>query len=417
MKKLSISICLMFISIPAFTQWIIVDTVAARYLGAPYEIDYNIRYATDGTFYLFYTDDSPSMSTPPTIVVQKTINDGKNWSSLIDWTDYSYSAYDLNFPTADTGFFSYNWGAQSHLVKTTNGGSTWTYLTNSGPSVLFFINPRKGYGMHGNIVYRYENDSVFPVDTIHASTWQQRLFFTKNKTGYLTYSVNYFQSIRHSVLKSTDDGNSWNVVLTDTTRNFYNLFFLSDSIGYISSDSGKIFKTLNAGDTWEILSSGNDYLSSFSFTSINEGYAVGSSGVMRTIDGGYSWQQQSIPNVRPYDIKMINDTVGYITAITYSGAYAYTLVLKTAIGPNSEGDIQLKESALNFYPNPASTNLTIEISQKSEIEISNIDGQIIKTLNLNENHRSIDISHLSKGIYIIKAKTDKTIVTKIFIKQ
>ena len=46
------------------------------------------------------------------------------------------------------------------------------------------------------------------------------------------------------------------------------------------------------------------------------------------------------------------------------------------------------------------------------IEISNIEGQIIKKAILDSGKTSIDVGDLSSGIYILKATTDKEIITK-----
>lgn len=76
-------------------------------------------------------------------------------------------------------------------------------------------------------------------------------------------------------------------------------------------------------------------------------------------------------------------------------------------------------NSLNFsvFPNPASDKLTIECNQKASLEILNMEGQIIQTIHNGGKKTTIDLVNLSSGIYIIKAKTDKGITVKKFIKQ
>jgi hypothetical protein len=76
-----------------------------------------------------------------------------------------------------------------------------------------------------------------------------------------------------------------------------------------------------------------------------------------------------------------------------------------------------ENSLLIIYPNPANNNLTIETSETSAIEILNLEGQIVKTVKSNGDVTTIDVSSLSGGVYIIRAKTDHEIATKKFIKQ
>jgi len=72
---------------------------------------------------------------------------------------------------------------------------------------------------------------------------------------------------------------------------------------------------------------------------------------------------------------------------------------------------------ISVYPNPANDIITILIPQNATIEIINIEGEIIKTINNNDKEIQIDLKNLSSGIYIIKAITENGIITKKFIKQ
>jgi len=83
---------------------------------------------------------------------------------------------------------------------------------------------------------------------------------------------------------------------------------------------------------------------------------------------------------------------------------------------------RVKEIETNVFPNPATDKITINVPAKSVstaigMEIINIRGQVVKSLKINDNSVNMDISDLSKGVYIIKIQTDKEIVTKKFIKE
>ncbi|MFH0866218.1 MAG: T9SS type A sorting domain-containing protein [Bacteroidota bacterium] len=72
---------------------------------------------------------------------------------------------------------------------------------------------------------------------------------------------------------------------------------------------------------------------------------------------------------------------------------------------------------LKINPNPATDNIIIESPQQTVIEISNIQGQIIKSITANENHTTINISDFAKGMYFVKVKTVNRFAVKKFIKQ
>lgn len=61
-----------------------------------------------------------------------------------------------------------------------------------------------------------------------------------------------------------------------------------------------------------------------------------------------------------------------------------------------------------LYPNPTTGMLTIEIvgSDNAEVDVLNIQGQVIKTVRLNNGENNLDISELNQGIYFVKVKTE-----------
>ncbi len=77
----------------------------------------------------------------------------------------------------------------------------------------------------------------------------------------------------------------------------------------------------------------------------------------------------------------------------------------------------LNSENVKIFPNPANDIITISIPQQATIEITNIQGQIIKTLNITNQETTIDVSGLSGGVYIIKVMSDKRVVVRKLIKQ
>ena len=73
--------------------------------------------------------------------------------------------------------------------------------------------------------------------------------------------------------------------------------------------------------------------------------------------------------------------------------------------------------SFKIYPNPTTENLTIETSQSSTIEISNIQGQLIKTLKTTGTKTNLNVSSFPSGVYIVEVKTEKGIAVKKFVKE
>ena len=86
--------------------------------------------------------------------------------------------------------------------------------------------------------------------------------------------------------------------------------------------------------------------------------------------------------------------------------------------PTSLGTSRFEKSNLKVYPNPATTNVTIEAYNTIErVSIFNILGQEVLSKNPKANSTSLDISNLQKGTYILRTTSEgKTETTKVLKK-
>jgi hypothetical protein len=82
------------------------------------------------------------------------------------------------------------------------------------------------------------------------------------------------------------------------------------------------------------------------------------------------------------------------------------------------GIVELSQAAqLKIYPNPVKNELRIESGELTieNVEIADLQGKTVSTFNNAGN--KINVSHLSAGIYLLKIKTDKGVVTGKFVKE
>jgi uncharacterized repeat protein (TIGR03803 family) len=76
-----------------------------------------------------------------------------------------------------------------------------------------------------------------------------------------------------------------------------------------------------------------------------------------------------------------------------------------------------KSENVIIFPNPAVNSITIESSQNAIIEIRNTQGQLMRIISAINNKETIDVSSLSKGVYIIETKTEKGFAVNKFVKE
>jgi hypothetical protein len=120
-----------------------------------------------------------------------------------------------------------------------------------------------------------------------------------------------------------------------------------------------------------------------------------------------------------HDNKMIEfgeltNTVMHRSAILYEGCNTLNFVFNN--DSNLVNVEQMKYNDFNIYPNPATNHFVINSSiTPSSISIINITGQtVFSSNNINSFSKTIDVSELPAGIYLVKAIIEnKKYITKI----
>ncbi|MEP2274011.1 MAG: T9SS type A sorting domain-containing protein, partial [Reichenbachiella sp.] len=71
---------------------------------------------------------------------------------------------------------------------------------------------------------------------------------------------------------------------------------------------------------------------------------------------------------------------------------------------------------IQVYPNPASEWITVKgLTSQAELQLINLDGQLMKQQTINSSDR-IDVSTLSKGVYVLRVSEENSYTTtKILI--
>jgi D-alanyl-D-alanine carboxypeptidase len=107
-------------------------------------------------------------------------------------------------------------------------------------------------------------------------------------------------------------------------------------------------------------------------------------------------------------VVMQNSENGDAQAFNYLFLTAFNYVLTSDIEEN------IKSISSCIYPNPASGLITVEISKQTAIEISNIQGQLLKSILVEGDKNSIEISDFESGMYIIRVFTINGIMKEIY---
>ncbi|MBK8954166.1 MAG: hypothetical protein IPM34_01230 [Saprospiraceae bacterium] len=137
---------------------------------------------------------------------------------------------------------------------------------------------------------------------------------------FLNDSVVYMSGNNGIIIRSTDGGMNWKTLTTNVTEQIWGIYFSSAKIGYAVGSNGLIMRTTNGGNDWEIRPSGTNHLF-YKVTVTPSGvcFASGSNILLRSEDSGDSWQAVDFfPFEPPADwirsIQFVNDKTGYACA-------------------------------------------------------------------------------------------------------
>lgn len=110
-----------------------------------------------------------------------------------------------------------------------------------------------------------------------------------------------------------------------------------------------------------------------------------------------------------------NTTYEFLLRVKASGEFSSD-VFATATPSSSLGvdNFDLSNGSFSYYPNPVDHNLHINLDEEFKAKIFSINGVLLMSA---KNKKSIDISNLKKGIYILQIQIDDKIYSSKILKN
>lgn len=169
-------------------------------------------------------------------------------------------------------------------------------------------------------------------------------FFIDNTKGF---AVGEEVNTKLLIAKTVNGGASWTTTLSDSLYKGLDVYFFDANTGLIAGDGG-IIRTTDGGATWNVVLDADIIVNQFSFPSANIGYAiaagVSTSKVFKTTDAGNTWIDISSPSSN-YDLRGIyftNISTGFIAC----GSDKY--LIRTNDGGQNWSQVTVPSSA-NLY--------------------------------------------------------------------
>lgn len=348
-------------------------------------------------------------------------NDGFNTFDTLLVREYSYFPLMIDFPDQDTGYVvSGNPNIDLLLIsRTTNSGVTWIIDTldysNFGRHIDFY-DGKKG------IISFFLNPSLL-LTSNGGNSWQEKIFADDVRIQgacYVSASKIIVSATDQSgpvLLKSEDNGETWSMII-ETIPESGELYFLDEMAGFIIADT-LAYKTSDGGYNWTRCSINvpGFRIYDITFPSQNIGYIVGKSdyeNVLKTTDGGLTWNPIHAPDVFPYsNVEFTDNETGYI----FSGNIIHKTTTGGILGEEPHFPVAQKFHA---YPNPFQSGIRIEVSDREihtayQMNVFSLNGVQLYSTTIQPQTTSIWFqgSMLPPGTYLFQFRSEKEVIETI----
>ena len=225
-----------------------------------------------------------------------TDNGGATWT--VQDSGCALGLYDVQFLDTQIGWAV---GAAGKTARTVDGGATWTASDAGTIETLqdvAFSDATHGIACGANKAFRtvdggatWTSQTPLPAGAARAGARARGARVWLVATVYRDW-----KPYDCSMLFTDDAGETWSPPASSVTTDLNDVRFVSPLSGLAVGDDGLILSTTNGGATWAKVESGvTEDLQDIEFVDTTIGWIVGGSTVLRTDDGGTTWQPHASP--------------------------------------------------------------------------------------------------------------------------
>lgn len=143
------------------------------------------------------------------------------------------------------------------------------------------------------ISFLFSNNFAQVIKQTSGTNWSlYSVFFVNDSIGFVSGDAG-------TILKTTDGGENWNLTILDTTTTLRDIFFINSKIGFAVGDFTRFYKTTDGGNSWNFIANELSDIGSVWFIDSLNGWVTSNysmagieDGLYTTTNGGLIWSKQ-----------------------------------------------------------------------------------------------------------------------------
>ncbi|MBY0426185.1 MAG: T9SS type A sorting domain-containing protein, partial [Cytophagales bacterium] len=322
--------------------------------------------------------------------VLKTVDGGSTWSKQT--ARIADNLVDVLFLDENIGKAL---GEGGTFISTTNGGVNWDKadLGSAGWMAMAFVNSLTGWVVGKNGKVSKTSDGVmFTPQVSNTNSDLKGIYFLTDTQGWIVGD-------HGTLLSTTNAGQNWSLNPNPTTDNLKKVQFISPETGWIAGSDGIFMNTTNSGLTWTpIVLPLTGTITGIYHANESKGWVITSAGdFIQTTDG---WKNWTITNtgVAMNGISFVGTTTGWISGFNSIFKYQRGAVILADFNSTSDKN----EALFQVFPNPTTGFVTIQSNEAREYKIMDGVGAVIKQGTLSNGKTMVELG-MSQGIYYLSS--------------
>jgi photosystem II stability/assembly factor-like uncharacterized protein len=358
--------------------------------------------------------------------ILRTTDGGKTWKKTSIPNTYLFSV-DMR-DTSSIYIGGYDFGCSCGLIKkSTDGGATWNTADDMHiPETFGLYNVilrgnGKGYasGYNGAILRTENNWSGYTLGNTNTSSEIFRVLkMAVGDTGYAGGGAD-FSFINH--VYRTTNGTDWQLI-KDYADNFSigGIYFVNGKTGFLTGSDGMpaIMKTTDEGNNWTSKYKGTNsqlLVTDIAMADGRTGYAVTSGGeLLGTSDGGETWKsEQKFSGEYLSAVYVVNQNVAYAVGengviVKRSGS---TVIDQKK--PEPEFGLQV------FNGSNGEVRIAVDapVSLSMNLQLTDMQGRLISghLPTQIKGSQTFTLMGLQPGVYLVSASSERSLVSRKFV--